>query len=215
MSKPRAQVAIDLETLGKKADSVILSIGVVAICEQTGETRKFYGACSVASQPERTQNASTLAWWDKQSAEARAALDYARSADCPSLTDTLNRLTAWIGQIGETHDVYVWGNGANFDLAMLEHAYQGLSDFVPWYFRNTRDMRTLYDITLRFGLDIRSAVPRVGTHHHALDDAEFQGRVIIESLRQLTILAQFVSESDAFQAELDDRAERDNGGATA
>lgn len=213
MSKPKAQVAIDLETLGKKADSIILSIGVVAICEQTGDVRKFYGACSVASQPERTSVQSTLDWWSKQSADARKAFDFAHGPDCPSLTETLNRLTEWIGQIGETHDVYVWGNGANFDLAMLEHAYQGLSDFVPWYFRNTRDMRTLYDITLRFGLDIRSKVPRVGTHHHALADAEWQAKVVIESLRQLTILAAFISESDAFQAELDARAELDNGGA--
>lgn len=199
MSKPKAQVAIDLETLGTKADSVILSIGAVAICEQTGDRRKFYGACSVASQPERTQSPSTLAWWSQQSAAAREAFDFAHGPDCPSLTDTLQRLTAWIGQIGETHDVYVWGNGANFDLAMLEHAYKGLSDFVPWNFRHTRDMRTLYDITLRFGLDIRGNVARVGTHHNALDDAEFQANVIIESLRQIEQLAAFAREH-GFQA---------------
>lgn len=200
MSKPRCQIAIDLETLGKKADSKLLAIGLVAVCEATGERRKFYTGTRVDSQPERTQVQSTLDWWAKQSPEARVAYDYAHTAECPSLTDALASLTNWIGSIGATHDVYVWGNGANFDLAMLEHAYQGLSDFVPWYFRNTRDMRTLYDITLRFGMDIRGAIPRVGTHHHALDDAEFQANVIMESLRQIEALAEFVRDaSDAAQ----------------
>lgn len=202
MTKPRCHVAIDLETLGKKADSKLLAIGVVAVCAETGGRRKFYSGTRVDSQPERTQVQSTLNWWSQQSAEARVAFDYAHTAECPSLTEALAQLTEWIGGIGATHDVYVWGNGANFDLAMLEHAYQSLADFVPWNFRNTRDMRTLYDITLRFGMDIRGAIPRVGTHHHALDDAEFQANVIMESLRQIDIAAQFIQESEAFAEEL-------------
>lgn len=187
MSKPRAQVAIDLETLSTSPAAVMLSIGAVAVCESTGTRLQFYAATSVDSQPGRKTDASTLIWWGKQSTEARKALDYAHSEDCPPLSQALDQLTDWLGKLGETHDVYVWGNGADFDIGILSHAYKEISNFVPWDFRKVRDMRTLYDLTLRFGLTI--SVPRVGTHHNALDDAQFQADVIMESLRQLEAIA--------------------------
>lgn len=187
MSKPRAQVAIDLETLSTSPAAVMLSIGAVAVCESTGTRLQFYAATSVDSQPGRKTDASTLIWWDKQSTEARKALDYAHSEDCPPLSQALDQLTDWLGKLGETHDVYVWGNGADFDIGILSHAYKEISNFVPWDFRKVRDMRTLYDLTLRFGLTI--SVPRVGTHHNALDDAQFQADVVMESLRQLEAIA--------------------------
>ena len=187
MSKPRAQVAIDLETLSTSPAAVMLSIGAVAVCESTGTRLQFYAATSVDSQPGRKTDASTLIWWDKQSTEAHKAFDYAHSEDCPPLSQALDQLTDWLGKLGETHDVYVWGNGADFDIGILSHAYKEISNFVPWDFRKVRDMRTLYDLTLRFGLTI--SVPRVGTHHNALDDAQFQADVIMESLRQLEAIA--------------------------
>ena len=187
MSKPRAQVAIDLETLSTSPAAVMLSIGAVAVCESTGTRLQFYAATSVDSQPGRKTDASTLIWWDKQSTEAHKAFDYAHSEDCPPLSQALDQLTDWLGKLGETHDVYVWGNGADFDIGILSHAYKEISNFVPWDFRKVRDMRTLYDLTLRFGLTI--SVPRVGTHHNALDDAQFQADVVMESLRQLEAIA--------------------------
>lgn len=187
MNKPKAHVAIDLETLSTSPAAVMLSIGAVAVCESTGTRLQFYAATSVDSQPGRKTDASTLIWWDKQSTEARKALDYAHSEDCPPLSQALDQLTDWLGKLGETHDVYVWGNGADFDIGILSHAYKEISNFVPWDFRKVRDMRTLYDLTLRFGLTI--SVPRVGTHHNALDDAQFQADVIMESLRQLEAIA--------------------------
>lgn len=187
MNKPKAHVAIDLETLSTSPAAVMLSIGAVAVCESTGTRLQFYAATSVDSQPGRKTDASTLIWWDKQSTEARKAFDYAHSEDCPPLSQALDQLTDWLGKLGETHDVYVWGNGADFDIGILSHAYKEISNFVPWDFRKVRDMRTLYDLTLRFGLTI--SVPRVGTHHNALDDAQFQADVVMESLRQLEAIA--------------------------
>lgn len=197
MTRPRAQVALDLETLGTSPDSVILAIGAVAVCEATGERRKFYSICNAGfnAQPRRGVSPSTLNWWQAQNEAAREVLDLASKPDAPMLPTVLEQLTHWIGELGLTHDVYVWGNGASFDVAMLEHAYKQISDFVPWDFRKTRDMRTLYDITLRLQLDID--VPRVGVHHNALADAEFQANVIMESLRQITITQQFIEESEA------------------
>lgn len=186
MSQPRAHVSIDLETLSTSPAAVILAVGAYAICEETGNFVRFYRVCSTNSQPHRQIDPSTLQWWENQSAEARKVLDEATSPDATPLDDVLDELTNWIGLLGNTHQVYVWGNGASFDVAILEHAYKSRSPFVPWDFRKVRDMRTLYDITLRLGLhDIGKSIERVGTHHNALDDAEFQAQIIIESLRQL------------------------------
>lgn len=203
MSRPRAQVALDLETLGTSPDSAILAVGAVAVCEETGQTRKFYSICNANAQPGRTVSQSTLNWWSQQSDAARVAFDEAHKQEAPILANVLDQLTHWIGELGLTHDVYVYGNGANFDIAMLEHAYKQISDFVPWNFRNVRDMRTLRDICLRLGLEpaIKASVQRVGVHHNALDDAEYQANIVIESLRQIEILKQFLDESEAFVAD--------------
>lgn len=191
MPNPKAHIAIDLETLSTSPAAVILSIGAVAMAEGGDTLADFYSICSIASQHDRQIDKSTLDWWEKQSSDARTVLEQANEPNGPTLDSVLDELTRWIGELGETHEVIVHGNGAAFDIAILEHAYKQRSPFVPWNFRNVRDMRTLRDICLRLGLEpkIKEAAPRTGTHHNALDDARFQARIVIESLRQLQTLA--------------------------
>ena len=191
MPNPKAHIAIDLETLSTSPAAVILSIGAVAMAEGGDTLADFYSICSIASQHDRQIDKSTLDWWGKQSSDARTVLEQANEPNGPTLDSVLDELTRWIGELGETHEVIVHGNGAAFDIAILEHAYKQRSPFVPWNFRNVRDMRTLRDICLRLGLEpkIKEAAPRTGTHHNALDDARFQARIVIESLRQLQTLA--------------------------
>lgn len=189
MPNPKAHIAIDLETLSASPAAVILSIGAVAMAESGDILCKFYSVCSIASQRDRQIDKSTLEWWDKQRVEARTVLTQANEPSSPTLDSVLDELTRWLGDLGESHDVHVWGNGSDFDIAILNHAYKQRSPFVPWNFRKVRDMRTLYDITLRFGLDIKDKAPRVGVHHNAKNDAQFQAQVIVESLRQLQALA--------------------------
>lgn len=188
MSQPKVHVSLDLETLSTSPAAVILAIGAVAVCEGSGRQVSFYRVCSIASQPDRRKDASTLDWWEKQTAEARRVLDEAWNPDIAvPLTTALGDLTAWIGALGQTHQVFVWGNGSSFDVSILEHAYKEISPFVPWNFRHVRDMRTLRDLVLRLGLEeiVHSRVQRVGTHHNALDDAQFQANIIMASLRVL------------------------------
>lgn len=189
MPNPKAHIAIDLETLSTSPDAVVLAIGAAAIAEGGELLADFYSVCSLASQRNRRIDEPTLDWWERQSVEARAVLNHANDPSSPSLSSALKELTHWIGDLGEDYELFIWGNGAAFDVAILEHAYKQSSPFVPWNFRNVRDMRTLYDLTLRFGLDIKDKAPRVGIHHNAKDDARFQALVIIESLRQLQTLA--------------------------
>lgn len=188
MPNRKIHVAIDLETLSTSPAAVVLAVGAVAMVEDGDILADFYSVCSIASQRETRQiDKPTLDWWEKQSSDARTVLEQANEPNSPTLDSVLDELTKWIGQLGETHEVIVHGNGAAFDIAILEHAYKKVSPFVPWNFRNVRDMRTLRDICLRLGLEpqIKKAAPRTGTHHNALDDAHFQARIVIESLKAI------------------------------
>lgn len=191
MTQPKVHVSIDLETLGTSPASVILAIGAVAICEESEQTARFYAVCSVGSQQDRKIDQSTLTWWEQQSAEARKVLDDANDpAIAEPLEHVLNALSAWIGQLGETHQVFVIGNGANFDVAILEHAYKNISPFVPWAYWNVRDLRTLKDLATRLGVAdaVNTAIPRVGTRHNALDDAAYQAVLAVGYIKAMEAL---------------------------
>jgi hypothetical protein len=77
----------------------------------------------------------------------------------------------------------VWGNGATFDISILEDAYRQLDLEIPWKFWNVRDCRTVKDMyeSARGGYEKKSG----GTLHHALDDAKFQAQYICDMWKSL------------------------------
>lgn len=190
MTQPKCHVSIDLETLSTSPAAVILAIGAVAVCEESGNSVSFYRVCSVDSQKNRQIDSGTLAWWEKQPEDARKVLTEAESADATPLKDALHALTDWVGLLGNTHQVYVLGNGANFDVAILEHAYKDISPFVPWAYWNVRDLRTLKDMALRLGVadQVHKNNPRTGTHHNALDDARYQAALAMGYIKAMEAL---------------------------
>lgn len=166
-------VMIDLETLGTRPGSVILSIGAVmfdARACHVGET--FYSAIGVASSLSAgaTIDDETLNWWSGQKPEACAAIFDALRPDAPGLRTALSTLTAFLAQQADLDKLRVWGNGANFDNVLLSAAYRQARQAAPWKFWNDRCFRTL-----------KSTFPghepkRAGVHHNALDDARHQAR---------------------------------------
>jgi hypothetical protein len=198
---PRANIAIDLETLSTNPNAIILSIGACAICASTGEERKFYTGVDVSSQADSRESRSTQLWWRSQSADARKAYDYAYNGEAPSIQEALKALTCWLVDLNETHDCYLWGNGATFDISILEYAFATYSSSPPWNFRKIRDMRTLYEITDLFSLGstIKQSVQRFGVHHNALDDACYQADLVHTSLKLLGGLAKAAREKETSQ----------------
>jgi hypothetical protein len=156
-------VMIDLETLGTRPGDTILSIGAVKFTAEEGITEEFY----VTIDPETSKAAglraqkSTLEWWEKQSPEARAAAFKGEM----SLNVALTKLTMWMPPLDS---VLVWGNGANFDNTLVAAAYRAMKMDVPWHYWNDRCYRTIANMFLK------TRVERVGTGHHALDDAKTQ-----------------------------------------
>lgn len=180
------RVSFDLETLGLTTDAVILQIGA-AFIDPFGTMQTFLHTASVDSQPSRAINQHTVAWWEKQSPEVKAqVLDPANAPDAPSLELALTQLSAWLLSVGRGAEIEVYGNGAAFDLGMLNHAFASYGLATPWHYRKERDQRTLEALAAMAGCDLRwQADERDGHHHNALSDAIYQARRIFRLHNEL------------------------------
>ena len=171
-------VMIDLETLGRRPGCSILSIGAVMFDPESRELgREFYvvvnrKSCADAGLHEDEE---TLRWWDEQNPSARSVLNEAENGLL--LLSALGQLALFIRQSCSLDQVKVWGNGSDFDNAILACAYAAINFELPWKFWNNRCYRTM-----------KSMVPEVkiarlhGIHHNALYDAKNQAAHLLRIL---------------------------------
>jgi hypothetical protein len=94
-------------------------------------------------------------------------MDAARSVP---LTTALQRLNDYLGRFGGRSDVRLWGNGSDFDNALLSVAYDAANVKPGWEFWNNRCYRTFKNQAP----DIK--IVRGGTYHDAFDDAVDQAK---------------------------------------
>jgi hypothetical protein len=163
-------IMIDLETLGQSANAAIVSIGAVEIIDNTLTGREFYRVIDLNSclRAGLAIEADTLRWWMRQSDAARAVFSDDNS---DGIVVTLKEFAHWLPS-----DALIWGNGSDFDNAILANAYRACALDVPWKFWNNRCYRTLKNQYP----DIK--LTRTGTHHNALDDARTQAGHLIDIL---------------------------------
>jgi len=183
---------IDIETLGKKPGAAVLSIGAVMF-GATGLGEEFYSPVLLKSCTDvgLTIDPETVAWWMKQSEEARQA---AFRADAPALPAVLLRFTDWfVAQQAR----YPWCHGATFDVPILDAAYEACGMPAPWKYYDVRDTRTLYDLV---GVKVDRSN---GTHHNALDDARTQAEAAAAAFRRLSRLEQLDGENKDLRDQLD------------
>lgn len=174
-------VMVDLETLGRRAGCVVLSIGAVQFDPATKELgEELYEvvrletciAAGLQVDPE------TEAWWRKQSPEARQVLTQAeKKRGNKPLPKALQVLSQFLLTSGG--DVRVWGNGSDFDNSILVSCYAAIGQDPPWKFWNNRCYRTLKSLLPTVKLT------RTGTYHNALDDAKSQATHAIHLLNKL------------------------------
>jgi len=172
-------LSVDLETLGTEPGAVITQIGLAAFNSRPA-TQDIADTAITAQRidvaPQSCLDAgmhvswATIAWWLQQADEPR--LEMARSKG-QHIAVALSEVNNFIdGQMAE--DFKIWGNGATFDIVLLEEAYRKVGLGVRWGFRNVRDMRTLVAVTpedkIMWGVPI--------TAHDAMDDAKAQAETI-------------------------------------
>jgi len=161
-------VMLDLETMGRKSNAVIVSLGAVEFNLDTGEIgREFYEVIDIQSCLDLglKVEGSTIYFWLQQSQQARDAICH----EPKHLSQVLLDFTVWMEDCVEK--INIWGNAARFDIGKLEDAYVacGLHNN-PWYFRSERDVRTL----AAFAPDIKANEPVFGVEHNPIDDCKYQ-----------------------------------------
>jgi hypothetical protein len=167
----QALCSLDLETLGTRPGDTILSIGVCLFDIDKG----IYSEMHISINQESSKAAglraqkSTIEWWAQQSPEARAAAFKGEH----SLETALKMFQMWLPD-----NALVYGNGANFDNALLGAAYRAMKMEQPWKFWNDRCYRTISSMFMKYKTE------RVGTYHNALDDAKTQALRLIAMAKE-------------------------------
>ena len=169
------RISFDLETLGTKSSSVVLSLGAV-VFDDTKLYDELHVNISIDDQLRwgRTIDGSTLLFWFQQNDDARNG---ATVAPVP-LSKALSTFGGFIQGVGKT--ATLWANGQDFDLGIIGSLYDTVGVARPWSYNAGRDMRTLVDV---YGG--KPDIPFEGTVHNALADAKHQARVIQFILREL------------------------------
>jgi len=167
MRLSNSNVMVDLETLGKNSNAVIISLGAV-IFNESRITGSFYRKIDAQSCVDAglKMDVSTIMWWMEQSDAARAEFKNTKS----SLTETLLDFSEWFPK-----EACLWGNGATFDNVILGNAYDSLRFERPWQFWSDRCYRTVKALYPQVSAD-----PFAGVAHNALDDARHQALHLIK-----------------------------------
>jgi len=165
---PRANIMIDLETLGTSVDAAVVAIGATYFdrngpCDDSLGDRTFYAVIDFQSCIDAglRLDGSTIEWWLRQKDKPRHAI----CDSTHSLKEALEQFSLFVER-----NAFIWGNGSEFDNAILKNAYRAVGLPLPWKYSASRCFRTL-----------RALFPQVeppegvgGVHHNALDDALYQ-----------------------------------------
>lgn len=172
-------VSIDLETLGKNPQAMIVSIGAIKFDPYTGSMGDtFYRVIDLeAATGGGVMDVSTVLWWIRQDEAARKHL-FADETERVPLPQALVELSEWLGMNDELPedqqypDVHLWQRGDK-DAQWLTSAYEGMGLKVPFPYWEVSDQRTLCRWVPQ-----PIEVLRAGVAHNALDDAIHQANCI-------------------------------------
>lgn len=181
--KEQLSVMVDLETLGTAQDAIFPVIGACVFSLKTGKiTDTFYEYVNQKDQQDlgRTTTPATIKWWTEQSDAAKKEMIQPGRP----FTTVMEEFTKFIPK-----NALIWGNGATFDVSMLENAYRMLGLPIPWMFWSVRDVRTIVQLaqeTPRPHRVEKCDVPFVGVPHRADDDAVHQATYVAKMYQAIT-----------------------------
>ena len=186
-------ISIDLETLGKKPGAPIVAIGLAAFCRKTGEVAPLmFNTIDLGAAIDHSEgvDAPTLKWWLEQD---KGAIDQ-------TFNDDRSRVTLYAA-IQQIEDIWnylrtgekgamPWGNGATFDVSILEAVFDTVGAPAPWGHWEVRDVRTVVDIGRTvLNIDPKKDFPFQGTRHNAMFDAAHQASYTAAILKKLAEVA--------------------------
>ena len=162
-------IMIDIETLSTASTAAVLSIGAVEFDNAGEKGETFYKVIKMQTciTAGLTVDGGTLEWWLKQDEDARKEIT---RPSC-GLREALEHFKVFHSECCvQGKGPNIWGNGAAFDIPIMENAYKSVGLRAPWKYHQVRCFRTL-----------RAMFPSVKppeiegiTYHNALDDALYQ-----------------------------------------
>lgn len=193
-------ISIDLETLGQLAPrAAIATIGMTAfdLAELAEPVATHYTRIERESALQvGKSDQSTLDWWARQPAEARAEIE---GGDTPlrtalmGLAEALDGITA--GR--DPSEVIVVARAPSFDCAILAYHYDHFGIPLPWRYWQERDHRSIEDAyrdtLVLLGKDAPSYREMAQVAHHALKDATAQALYLL-ALRRMVREARVLAE---------------------
>ena len=176
-------VMVDIETLGVRIGSAVVSIGAVLFdpfSDELGDT--FVVNLALQEQVDRGAlvDISTIKWWMNQSNEAKKAAF--SSNDEISVVEGLNKFSKFLSENG-AENLRLWSNGPSFDSVQLQSLYGKYNIRWPLRYDADRDCRTIFELAYPEG---KVPVGDIGTAHNALDDAIWQSKAVqlcVQTLR--------------------------------
>jgi hypothetical protein len=200
--KPTINVMLDLETLGTKEYSAIISIGATWFDPTKIGPDAILAEYHVTIDPESAtkkglrMDASTVMWW--MDPAQRTALDEWRNTihfeldvaldgfqqfvlECLKAQEALDPEDGRRDTYEPFKQVIMWGNGPQFDCMLLRQAFEVCQRDVPWMHYNERCFRTMKSLPGAKSL----APPHEGTQHNALIDARQQTLWLCNILRHI------------------------------
>ena len=141
----------DIETLGKKSDSVILSMAAIYFNPDDKPSPKqmrenaFFAKFDVRDQRyrlKRSMGQSTMDWWKKQCDNVKIASFIPNEIDC-RFEDGYEAMREWADSKNDTK-CWVWARG-NLDQLVLDDIEEQCGLTPIWPFSRWRDVRTAID----------------------------------------------------------------------
>jgi hypothetical protein len=174
---------LDLETMGIQKNAAILSIAAVPFDQNKDPDlqnifyEKIDPECYSKYQGKFSLDISTIKWWMQQIKEVREEAWMGTE----SIQEVLWKFKQWNKTMyPNPKDVRVWSHGKDFDVVLMEHAFNTVGIDVPWKFWNTMDTRTAYFLAER---EIRPEFEGIEyPKHHPVGDCLAQ----IDALKRAT-----------------------------
>lgn len=170
---------IDIETLGTKPDTCVLTIGGIKFNPFTHEDpyNELYIRVDADQQIEagRSVDEDTLKWWGNQPDEIQ--YEAFNPLNRLPVEQTLSDLNKWLVGVDK-----IWCQGPVFDICILENLYRQYDKHFNWVFWNIRDSRTLFGLMPE---DPRKKYKF--SAHNALEDCRIQSKCIQEVYSNLQL----------------------------
>lgn len=135
--------------------------------------------------PARTISASTIAWWMKQSDEARERFELSTAVDFEDLVALARNLVTVFNSLTRngTTNYELVARGPQFDVVAVETLLTELGLEVPWDYRKVRDLRTMLAMA---GLNEKNIAKPIGfIPHVAYWDSRYQIVQYLEAKKAL------------------------------